>query len=586
MEKELVLNLLPGWGKVTAMNWNFLPFDPTKAIPLSRKLEIPPLVAQMLINRGLHQPAQALDFFSPTLHQLPQPHLMRDMDKAVTRILQAREKGERLAVFGDYDADGITATALLVHFLKPFFPDILYYIPHRVREGYGLSIPGLTILKDRGVDLVITVDCGISSHQEIEFAAGIGLDIIVTDHHQISKKGIPSAIAVLNPKQTDCPFPCKDLAGVGVAFYLVIALRQALDSQGLFQEGKPNLRAYLDLVALGTVADVVPLLGANRILVREGLEVLTRSPQIGLTSLKEVSGIHPVKPVSSVDVAFRLAPRINALGRMQEAEGGVRLLMTGDHGEARDLALRMNQENSRRQVVEQMMIKEIEEVIQSRLAVREQKSLVLGSPTWHRGILGLAASRLAERFARPVFLFSLEGETAHGSGRSPEGFNLFKALESLEEYLLGFGGHAAAAGASLKVKDLPDFEKAFESLVQTTLKEIDLTPTLTVEGESDFPELSREIAPFLAKLAPFGAGNPEPVLATQGVTVKSVRPVGNGHLRLKVEQKGFILDGIGFGLGDRTVNPGDNLDLAYTPFFSERGYTPSLEIRLADFKVR
>jgi single-stranded-DNA-specific exonuclease len=357
-----------------------------------------------------------------------------------------------------------------------------------------------------------------------------------------------------------------------------------LEEQGLFPKGKPNLRAYLDLVTIGTVADVVSLLGVNRILVREGLEILSHAPQIGLAALKEVSGIQAGKPVSAIDVAFRLAPRINALGRMQAAEGGVRLLTTGDLEEARGLAQQMNQENCRRQATEQLMIKEIEEIIESRRAIKDQKSLVLGSTTWHRGILGLAASRLADRLARPVFLFSMEGETAHGSGRSPEGFNLFKALEHLEDFLLGFGGHAAAAGASLKVIDLPGFEQAFESLVQNTLKESDLTPSLTLDGESNFPELSKKIAPFLPRLAPFGAGNPEPVLATRGVRVKSIRPVGNGHLRLKVEQKGIIMDGIGFGLGNRAVSPGEVIDLAYSPFFSNRGFAPSLELRLLDFR--
>jgi single-stranded-DNA-specific exonuclease len=564
------------------MKWNVIPYDPLRADPLAKALDLPPLVAQMLINRGLYQAEQTLDFFSPTLLQLPPPSLMKDMDKAVNRILKAIQRRERLAVFGDYDADGITATALIVHFLRPFFPEILYYIPHRVREGYGLSGPGISFLKEQGVSLIITVDCGIANHQELELAQSLGLETIVTDHHQIPRKGVPSAAAVLNPKQEGCRFPFKDLAGVGVAFYLIIGLRQALDLEGFFPEGKPNLRSYLDLVALGTVADVVPLLGVNRILVREGLDVMTRSPHVGLAALKEVSGIQSGKTISSIDVAFRLAPRVNALGRMQEAGGGVRMLITEDGQEARELAQVMNQENSRRQAMEQIMIKEIDEGLQARLEVKERKSLVLGSESWHRGILGLVASRLVERWARPVFLFTIEGETAHGSGRSIEGFNLFKGLEALEDYLLGFGGHAAAAGATMRVKDLPDFEQAFETLVQKTIKETDLTPSLTIEGEIDFAGLSKDIAPLLPRLAPFGSKNPEPVLTTRQVRIRSIRLVGNGHLRLKVEQKGIIMEGIGFGLGDRVLNLGDWIDLAYTPFFSDRGPNPFLELRIKD----
>jgi len=567
------------------MQWNVIPFDPLRAEPLAKTLNLPPLMAQILINRGLYLADQARDFFSPDLLQLPPPELMKDMDKAVNRLLKAIQHRERIAIFGDYDADGITATALLVHFLKSFFPDILFYIPHRIREGYGLSIPAISLLKEQGVSLIITVDCGISNHQELEFAQSLGLEAIVTDHHQIAKKGVPPALAVLNPKQEGCAFPFKDLAGVGVAFYLIIALRQALDLQGFFPEGKPNLRAYLDLVAIGTVADVVPLLSVNRILVREGLEVMTQSPHLGLAALKEICGIQPEGSVSSVDVAFRLAPRLNALGRMQEARGGVYLLTTDDVQEARDLAKLMNQENSRRQVMEQLMIKEIDELLQSRLDINQRKSLVLWSETWHRGILGSVASKLVERLSRPVFLFTVEGEKAHGSGRSIEGFHLFNGLEILEEYLLGFGGHAAAAGATLMVKNLPIFEQAIETLVQDSVDEMAFVPSLNIEGEIDFPGLIKEIAPYLPRMAPFGSKNPEPLLTTRQVRVKSNRQVGNGHLRLKLEQKRILMDGIGFGLGKTRLQTNDLVDLVYIPFISEYGSTPRLELRIKDIKL-
>lgn len=562
------------------MQWNITPFNPLRAEPLAKALSIPPLVAQLLINRGLIQTDRARDFFSPALAQLPPPFLMKDMDKAVHRIVKALQQRERIAIFGDYDADGITATALLVLFLRPFFPDLIYYIPHRVHEGYGLSLPGITLLKKQGVSLLITVDCGISNHPELEFARSLDMEAIVTDHHQISRKGVPPSAAVLNPKQEGCSFPFKELAGVGVAFYLIIALRQALDLQGYFPQGKPNLRAYLDLVALGTVADVVPLLGVNRILVREGLLVMTRPSNIGLAALKEASGLAPENAVSSIDVAFRMAPRLNALGRLQEAREGVELLITPDVQKARELARLMNQENSRRQALEQCIIKEIEERVQTLEDLAERKSLVLGSETWHRGVLGLVASRIVERWTRPVFLFALEGEKAHGSGRSVEGFNLFKGLEALEKYLLRFGGHAAAAGAALMIEDLPAFEQAFEELVRASVTETDLLPSLSIDGETDFPSLAKEVAPFLPHLAPFGSKNPEPLLASRQVKIKSTRTVGNGHLRLRLEQKGVVMDGIGFGLGDSPVKTGDWVDLAYSPFFSDRGSTPSLQLRI------
>jgi single-stranded-DNA-specific exonuclease len=566
------------------MEWNIIPFDPSRAESLAKALDLPSLVAQLLINRGLFQPDQARDFLSPSLHQLPDPALMKDMNKAVNRILKAIQQGERIAVFGDYDADGVTATAVLLFLLKPIFPDILFYIPHRVHEGYGLSIPGMTRLKEQGVSLIITVDCGISNQPELEWARDQGLDVIVTDHHQISKKGIPPAVAVLNPKQEGCNFPFKELAGVGVAFYLMIALRHALDLQGFFRNGKPNLRAYLDLVAVGTVADVVPLLGVNRILVREGLEVMTRNPQVGLAALKEVCGILPERTLSAFDVAFRLAPRINALGRVREAEGGVRLLTTDDVTAAGELAQLMNLENSRRQAIEQMMLKEIEELLQTRVEMEQKKSLVLGSETWHRGVLGLVASRLVERLSKPVFLFALEGDTAHGSGRSVEGFHLFKGLETLEEHLLGFGGHAAAAGVTLMSKDLPFFERALEILVKDSLSESAFLPSLTIEGDIDFPQLLKDILPFLPQLGPFGSKNPEPLLATRNVRVSSLRLVGKGHLRLRLKQKGIMMEGIGFGLGNVKLEPGDFIDLAYTPFISEYRSSPRLELRIRDIR--
>jgi single-stranded-DNA-specific exonuclease len=580
------LNLPGGWSKVSFMDWHVLPLETRRAEALAGELNLPLLVAQLLLNRGLYSAPAVEDFFSPSLLKLPPPGLMKGMDKAVARVLKAHRQKERIAVYGDYDADGITATALLVHFLRPLFPDIRYHIPHRVREGYGLSDTGLSRLKEQGVSLVITVDCGISNHEALETARNMGMDVIVTDHHQISRKGVPSAAAVLNPKQEGCAFPFKDLAGVGVAFYLVIGLRQALDQGGLFPKGKPNLKAYLDIVALGTVADVVPLLGANRILVREGLEMMARSANIGLNALKKCCGFQPEAAVSSIDLAFRLAPRLNALGRMQQADGGVQLLITEEVGEAWDLAQQMDRENSRRQSLEQLMIQEINEKWLSRPEMEEKKTLVLASENWHRGILGLVASKLVDRWGRPVFLFAIEGETAHGSGRSVEGFHLFQGLENLEPHLLRFGGHAAAAGATLKTENLPEFTRAFESLVQDRLSETALKSVLPIEAEVDFDGLVKEIFPYLPRLGPFGAQNPEPLLSTQKARVLSVRIVGQGHLRLRLEQNGNLLEGIGFGLGDLEMNTGDWIDLAYTPSISHYNGSSTFQLRIKDIKKR
>jgi single-stranded-DNA-specific exonuclease len=567
------------------MDWHQKPCDPEQIKHLSQSLNLPFSVCRLLLNRGLDEAGKIREFFSPSLNRLPSPILMKDMDRAVHRILKALRQKERMAVFGDYDADGVTATALLVHFLKPLFPELLFYIPHRLREGYGLSLPGITALKEKGVSLIVTVDCGISNHQEIEFARSLGIDVIVTDHHQISKRGVPSAAAVLNPKQPGCGFPFKELAGVGVAFYFLIALRQAMDVQGFFSQEKPNLKIYLDRVALGTVADVVPLLGVNRIFVREGLEVLSRSPHTGLAALKEVCGLFPDRSLSAYDIGFRLAPRINALGRINEAKGGVQLLTTDDYFQARDLAQYMQQENTRRQALEQQILQEIDQILLNRTDWERRRTLVLGSETWHRGILGLAASRLMERHAKPVFLFSIEGEVAHGSGRSLEGFHLFQGLEALEGFLIKFGGHESAAGATLPAGNLRAFEEALENLVQETGPESTLPPSLSLEGEFDFFTLVKEIATVLPWMAPFGEKNPEPLLSSRQVKVKSLRQVGNGHLKLKLEQQGMIVDAIGFGMGQMNLRAGEQIDLAYHPFISEYNGASRLELRIRDIKT-
>lgn len=567
------------------MEWKFLSQNPDSIRELAELLGLPPLVAQLLLHRGLEQPEAVRTFLNPTLSGLSSPTLMKDMDRAVARIIQAIRTQEKIAVYGDYDADGLTATAVLVTFLQPFFPDILYYIPHRTREGYGLNQESLSRLREQGATLVITVDCGSSNHEEIEWAKGLGIEVLVTDHHQVGRQGVPRAAAVVNPKQEGCQFPFKELAGVGVAFNLVIALRQALEAEGFFQGPKPNLRSYLDLVVLGTVADMVPLTGDNRIYAADGLRVLSDSTREGVLALKAVSGIQPSAKVSATDVAFRLAPRLNALGRLTEAKEGIELLITGERERARLLAETMDQENRRRQEIEQQLLKEIDATISTDPGLYQRRCLVLWSEKWPRGILGLIASRLVDRWFRPVFLFALEDGLAQGSGRSIAGFHLFKALEELGSRLLRFGGHAAAAGAALKAEDLPFFEQALEALVEKTLPPENFIPTLQVEAEVDFSLLGKSLVPYLPRLAPFGQGNPEPIFVTRQVRVKSLRPVGNGHLRMTLENKGITLDGFGFNLGELPVAPGDVLDLAYSVELDSRGSSSFLKLRIKDIQL-
>ncbi|MCU0579747.1 MAG: single-stranded-DNA-specific exonuclease RecJ, partial [Desulfobacterota bacterium] len=495
---------------IQGMEWNLIEHDPPAFRKLAQTLSCPETLARLLLYRGLTDPQQAESFMAPSLNRLTPPFNMKDMDRAVARILEAIRRREKVAVYGDYDADGLTATAVLILFLRPFLPGITEYIPHRVKEGYGIGPLGLETLSQQKVQLIITVDCGVSNHDTIARARELGLEVIVTDHHEVPRRGVPEAAAVVNPKQEGCPFPFKGLAGVGVAYNLVIALRQALDREGLLPQGKPNLRGYLDLVTLGTLADMSPLRDENRIYVTEGLKVLQETDRPAVQALKEVSGMNPRDPVSAGDVSFRLAPRLNALGRLKEAREGVELLVTSEAAQARALAEVMDQENRRRQELEQAMIEEIETRIAGDPDLYQRKCLVLSSADWSRGLLGLVASRLVERWFRPVFLFGLDNGLAHGSGRSIGGFHLVRGLEKLEDRLVRFGGHAAAAGATLRAALLPEFARDLEQLVEQTVPPEAFIPTLNVEAETDFPTLVGEVLPHLPSLAPFGEGNPEP----------------------------------------------------------------------------
>lgn len=567
------------------MKWKLSTHERASVRQLAETLSCPEILAAMLLHRGMNDPEEAQSFLTPSLKQLTPPFGMKDIDRAVARILEAIRRQERVAVYGDYDADGLTATAVLILFLRPFLPGITDYIPHRVREGYGLSPAGLAALREQGVRLIITVDCGVSNHEAIAQASEMGMEVIVTDHHEVPRQGVPAAAAVVNPKQEGCPFPFKGLAGVGVAYNLTIALRRALDREGLLSNGKPNLRDYLDLVTLGTLADMSSLRQENRIYVSEGLKILRGTDRPAIRALKEVSGMNLRDPISAADVSFRLAPRLNALGRLKEAREGVELLVTSETATARALAAVMDLENRRRQELEQEMIEEIETRIAGDPGLYQRKCLVLSSATWSRGLLGLVASRLAERWFRPVFLFGLENGLAHGSGRSIGGFHLVQGLEKLEDRLIRYGGHAAAAGATLPADLLPGFARDLEELVEQTVPPEAFIPTLNVEAEVDFPVLVNDVVPLLPRLAPFGEGNPEPVLVTRQARVKSCRIVGKGHLRLKVHNKGITLDAIGFNLGDLPVEEGDTVDLAYTPDFEKKGLNGYLQLRIKDIGV-
>ncbi len=548
---------------------------------LASALGLHPLAARVLAGRGLAEPADAEAFLAAPLADLPDPLAMRGMEAAVARIARAVEDGERIALYGDYDVDGVTSTALLAGFLRACGADPVTYVPHRLVEGYGLNVAAVERLAAEGARLLVTLDCGITGAPEVRAAAALGVDTVVVDHHTVPVE-LPAAVAILNPHQPGCAYPTKDLAAVGVTFALATALRKALRGRGRFgpERPEPNLKDALDLVALGTVADVVPLVGANRILVRWGLEVLGRSRRPGIRALKRVAGIAEGTDVSAGQVGFRLAPRINAAGRLDDAGRGVRLLLEEDAERADALARELDRENQARQEIERTILDEA--LHDAAEHVREgARGLVLARDGWHAGVVGIVASRIVERFHRPAVLVALAEGEGKGSGRSIEGFHLHEALEACAAHLARFGGHRHAAGVTIERGRLGAFRAAFEAHAAARLRDEDLVPRCRIEGWVEEREVDERAALDLARLAPYGAGHPEPVFALRGRTARA-RTVGAGgaHLKLALGR----LDAIGFGMGERLPLCEGPIEAAFTVGLDEWDGRRRVQLRLRDVR--
>jgi single-stranded-DNA-specific exonuclease len=561
--------------------------DERAAAALAKALGLHPLAARVLAARGHGEPAAAERFLSVRLADLPDPFTMKGMDAAVGRVVRALDAGERIACYGDYDVDGVTSTVLLAGFLRAVGADVVTYTPHRLVEGYGLNREAVGRLVERGARLLVTLDCGITSVEEVRAATALGLDTVVVDHHTVPVE-LPAAAAILNPHQPGCDYPTKDLAAVGVTFALCMALRKRLRETGRLGTGaaqrpEPNLKDALDLVALGTVADVVPLLGANRVLVRWGLETLAVTRRPGLRALKRVAGIADGTPVSAGQVGFRLAPRINAAGRLDDAGRGVRLLLSADPAEAQALAEELDRENQARQEIERRILEEALADATARVAAGA-RGLVLARDGWHPGVVGIVASRVVERFHRPAVLIALENGVGKGSGRSVEGFHLYDALASCQGHLTRFGGHKHAAGVTVAREQVEPFRAAFEALAAAQLRDEDLVPRCRIDGWVDDLDVSDVAAVALEKLGPFGAGHPEPVFALRHAAARS-RTVGaaGAHLKLTLGARG--LDAIGFGMGDRAVLcSAGPVDAAFSIGFDEWDGAKRLQLKLKDVR--
>lgn len=563
--------------------WRIRPSSPDSQ-RLSHSMGISLIEAQILSNRGISGEDAIATFLSPRLSHLLDPMFMKDMDEAVSLILSAIAAKEPISIYGDFDADGLTATALLVNFLSDLQIPVSYYIPDRLTEGYGLNPFAVEKISRSGAGLVITVDCGTGNMDEIAYFRKMGIKVVVTDHHQLPEDFQPLC-PIVNPHRPDSSFSFKDLSGVGIAFFLAVALRAALRQKGWFRNRKHrDLRDYLDLVALGTVADMVPLLDQNRILVSAGLTKIRGSSWPGIKAILEVLDMKTSGTVSAGDLAFGLAPRLNASGRLGDAQTGMKILTTASLSEARILAGRLNTLNSRRQVIENDIIHQIEEVISANKDIENRRTLLFSGKGWHKGVLGIVASRLLKRFHRPTMVLNIEDGMAVGSGRSIQGFNLHSALSRLKPLLKRFGGHQHAAGFSLEVSNMAAFSEEMEKIARDEIRPDRLIHTTEVDAETTLSGLNLDTVERLRSLAPFGIGNPEPLFYTPSLEVMEARVLGEKHLKLKVREGATVLEAIGFGLAAEHPSLNGRINMVSTPEISRWQSTRKVQLRIIDLE--
>lgn len=552
---------------------------------LTGELNLPPTLCRLLVARGLADPEAAKAFLRPRPGHLHPPALLRSMDAAARRIAAAVSGGEVILVHGDYDVDGICGAALLTRALRMMGGRVVPFVPDRITNGYDLRDAGVDAAVRAGASLIVTVDCGIVAHDAVDAARAAGIDVVVTDHHTPSDR-LPGALAVVNPNRTDCDYPEKGLAGAGVAYKTALAVAQV---RGFPLE---RLTALVDLVAIATIADLVPLRPENRSLVRWGLSVLPRTPNPGLRALLRTSGLWDRPEVTAGQIGFTLAPRLNAVGRVGDPMVALRLLLTDDPKEASDLAGLLEGENRRRQELDQKTLDEAMALLAESYLPDRDRGVVLASEGWHPGVIGIVASRIVERIHRPTFLIAIGDDEARGSGRSIPGFHLHAALVECGEHVLRFGGHRAAAGCSLLPGNVDRFRAAFNDAAHRQMAPDDLAPKLRIDSRITLEEATPEAIGLLRHFAPFGIGNPTPVFATSGVRMRRPKSVGRGHLRVDLEAGDATLQGIAFDMADRTPEIEEHsgsFDVAYRLERNEwRGrdghMRRTIQARIVDFR--
>jgi single-stranded-DNA-specific exonuclease len=568
---------------MTSLLWHHLPCDDDQAAALAAVLGVHPIIARLLCLRGLADPDRASRFLNPSLEHLHDPFKLVDMERAVLRIERALAQHERIAIHGDYDVDGITSTVILRRALELLGGDVVHFIPERLRDGYGLQCAAIDRLHAERVSLIISVDCGIRSTEAALRARELGVDLIITDHHE-PEDTLPPALAVINPKRHDCPYPDKNLAGVGVALKLVQALCE--------RAGKGKwLPAFVKIAAIGTLADVVPLVGENRVIARLGLASLSTGPHtIGLRALLDASGLSG-KTIDSYQVAFMLAPRVNAAGRMSTPDIATRLLLaTGEAmgEEARGLAQQLNDENLRRQHEEADLVLQARKAIETDPAVGAHNVLVVGGDGWHRGVIGIAASKLVDAFHKPAIVLSVDGVLAHGSCRSIPDFDMLAALEHCSDVFLKFGGHKQAAGLTMEAARVPEFRARINAYADDVLEPDQLRPRLRIDGPLSLRSISLDLLRDLDAMGPFGMANPRPVFHASGVEiVDGPRTLKERHLKMTFSQEGRRFRAIAWRAAERAdflTRNRAGVNLAFSLEKNEFQGETYLELNVADFK--
>lgn len=537
------------------------------------------MLCNLLIQRNISSFEEAKSFFRPELEQLHSPWLMKDMDKAVARIQLAMQQQEKIMVYGDYDVDGTTSVACMYQFLKKQYDEVDFYIPHRYREGYGISKIGIDFAKEQGFTLIISLDCGIKSIDLISYAKEMGIDFVVCDHH-LPDETLPNAVAILNPKQVDCPYPFKDLCGCGVGFKLISALTEALK----LPPTEPY--NYLDLVATAIAADIVSVCGENRILAYYGLQKANQNPNFGIKALSILGSLN--KEIHINNLVYIIAPRVNAAGRMDDASKAVRLFVSQSLDEALKWAEELHSDNSDRREADLNITEEALSLIESNTELTNRKSTVLYQPHWHKGVVGIVASRLIDHYYRPTIVLTQSGDYVAGSARSVSGFNVYEAVHQCKDLLIGYGGHFYAAGLTLQPEKVAAFMERFEEVVSATLHPDLMIPEILIDAEIQFKDINQSFYNIICQMEPFGPDNMRPVFIARNVQNTGYsKIVKEKHLRFVVRQHGLTLTGIGFNMADKMplLQSGHPIDLVFRIDENEWNGEKSLQLRIIDLKL-